>query len=136
MRVDVWGAITLQWRKEGIPIAGETNATLEVRALHLSDSGIYTLSAHNVTGSVVSAPVTVSVIGPPTLDPSDVLLNPSGGANLRLQVPLGFRIILEASTDLVQWAPVYDAISTNSSVTVVDAEKSNHRFYRSKYLSP
>ncbi|MFO1451696.1 MAG: FG-GAP-like repeat-containing protein [Opitutaceae bacterium] len=50
------------WRKDGVVIAGATGATYEVARAHPFDAGSYTVEAINPRGSVVSAPVAVTVV--------------------------------------------------------------------------
>jgi hypothetical protein len=50
------------WRKDGVVLAGATGATYEVARAHPFDAGSYTVEAINPRGSVVSAPVTVTVV--------------------------------------------------------------------------
>jgi hypothetical protein len=57
--------ILLQWTKNGVPIAGETNIFIAFNGLSYSDSGVYRLTATNAVGGVVSAPATLSVLPDP-----------------------------------------------------------------------
>lgn len=50
-----------QWRKNGQPLAGQTNSTLSVGPLSTPDSGNYTVLVANGTGSVTSSVVAVTV---------------------------------------------------------------------------
>lgn len=52
---------TLQWRKNGVDLPGETAATLELTSMTEADAAIYTLVATNAVGSRESAPAAVSV---------------------------------------------------------------------------
>lgn len=61
--------ITLQWRKDGVPLAGQTNSSLNFSPVRVSDAGNYTLVASNPGGSSTSAVATLTVIArnnPPT----------------------------------------------------------------------
>jgi hypothetical protein len=58
-------ALTYQWRKNGVAIAGATNATLAFAALVPGDSGSYTLVATNRDGSIESAPVALNITSSP-----------------------------------------------------------------------
>lgn len=50
-----------QWQKEGHPIAGATNKTLQISAAQAGDAGSYSLVVSNVLGIVVSPPVVMRV---------------------------------------------------------------------------
>ncbi|MCZ6698916.1 MAG: hypothetical protein O7D94_08315, partial [Planctomycetota bacterium] len=64
-----------QWHKDGVPIEGETDATLEVSAVLPDDAGAYSVVVTNDTdcGTATSDPATVSVLAPTavTSDPAD-----------------------------------------------------------------
>jgi hypothetical protein len=63
--------ITYQWRKNGTPIGGATNASYSIPSAVGGDSGAYTCVVTNDCGSQTSAVATVTVEVPPsiTLDP-------------------------------------------------------------------
>lgn len=53
--------ITLQWHKDGVPLAGRTNNSLNFSPVRQSDAGNYTLVASNPGGSSTSAVATLTV---------------------------------------------------------------------------
>lgn len=55
------GALSYQWRKDGIAILGETLATLELGSLSPADSAAYDCLVTSACGTVASAAATVSV---------------------------------------------------------------------------
>ena len=57
--------MSLQWGKNGAPIPGETNQTLVITNLDLSDTGSYELTASNALGQVTSTAVTLTVVTTP-----------------------------------------------------------------------
>ncbi len=79
-------------------------------------------------------------LGPPglKLTPQQLTVLPGQGVQMRLDVPVGVRVLVEASSDLVHWETVADQVSDSSLFTVQDsaASTSRSRFYRVKYLSP
>ncbi|HKX63005.1 MAG TPA: immunoglobulin domain-containing protein, partial [Verrucomicrobiae bacterium] len=54
--------LTFQWRRNGSPLAGQTNETLRLVDLEKSHSGQYTLRVHNEYGTATSAPVSIEVV--------------------------------------------------------------------------
>jgi hypothetical protein len=58
------GPLTFQWNKDGVAIAAATNATLTLRNLQTSDTGVYGVTVSNSLGSA-NASATLSVIIPP-----------------------------------------------------------------------
>ncbi len=57
--------LTLQWQKDGVDLAGETAATLDLTAGALSDSGNYALVVSNGLGSATSLPANIQFIPDP-----------------------------------------------------------------------
>lgn len=53
--------VSLQWRRNGVPIAGATGDTLAVRSAADADAGAYTVEATSFLGSVVSSPIQLTV---------------------------------------------------------------------------
>jgi hypothetical protein len=54
--------ITIQWLKDGTPLAGQTNTTLTVTNLYYTDAGNYQLRAANPVGTNNSATAVVKVL--------------------------------------------------------------------------
>ena len=53
---------SLQWRRNGVPLAGATESTLTIASAAMSDDGDYDLVASNPSGSQASHRVRVSVV--------------------------------------------------------------------------
>jgi hypothetical protein len=53
--------LSYQWRRNGVALPGQTNATIVLTNLTAGDSGDYTLAVSNVGGTAVSDPATVCV---------------------------------------------------------------------------
>lgn len=64
------GALSYQWRKNGLAIAGATNATFTINSLGLSDAGTYSVIVTNTLGastaSLTSSDATLTVSAAPT----------------------------------------------------------------------
>jgi hypothetical protein len=58
--------ITLQWLKNGSPVAGATNTLLTLSSVTFADAAAYRLSATNAAGTSNSAAATLTVVGPPS----------------------------------------------------------------------
>lgn len=56
-------APTLQWRKDGVNLAGQTASTLSLTNVQLDDAGDYSVVATNAEGSVTSNVATLTVTG-------------------------------------------------------------------------
>jgi hypothetical protein len=59
-------------------------------------------------------------------------VTPTNGLGFNLQAPLGFSYVIQASTDLINWQPFTNFISTNSIMFFRDWDFTNYsrRFYR------
>ncbi len=62
LSVEVTEGSEIQWYKDGQPIPGATGAELTLPSLGAGDAGVYTVSATNDGGRVVSKPAVVDVI--------------------------------------------------------------------------
>lgn len=55
------GPLAYQWRKDGVALAGATNATLTLSAVQTAQAGSYTVVVSNALGSVTSNAATLTV---------------------------------------------------------------------------
>ncbi|MEM7261729.1 MAG: LamG-like jellyroll fold domain-containing protein, partial [Planctomycetota bacterium] len=107
--------ISFQWRKDGVDLAGETNASLVVSPVSAPDAGTYDVVANNGCGTTNSAAATLTVNTPA----SATVAGPAGGACD------GDRVTLTASTlgtapITVQWRKngIDLAGETNATLTL------------------
>jgi hypothetical protein len=133
--VGVSGAIpiTYQWRKGGVPIAGETNPTYHVTAALPSHQGIYTVAVSNSFGGLISsaasvtvvadtiAPVIISAIGSTNTSVVTVDLYDATGINLtQAQTPGNYNIHLTAGGGTLTCTSAVAVVSgTNLVVTLM-----------------
>jgi len=86
------GAVPMsyQWRKNGVAIAGETNAFLTIPSAQLADEGVYDVIVTNFLGEAVSHLATLTVVlrTPPLilLHPSDQTVNRGSRADFSVTV--------------------------------------------------
>ena len=64
------GPFTYSWRRDGVVLSGQTNATLGLVNLRASDAGNYEVSVGYVGGAITAGPAVLTVVVPP---PSTVL---------------------------------------------------------------
>ncbi|MCB1069861.1 MAG: hypothetical protein H7A43_05540 [Verrucomicrobia bacterium] len=85
LELTVTGAppFSYQWRKDGVPLAGATNATLDFSYLLLSDAGSYDAVITNIYGGVTS--LTASV----TVDRTEPIILWTNPAPISYGTPLG-----------------------------------------------
>ena len=74
----------VQWYANSSPISGATNLRYVIPAATAANSGSYTLQVTNAAGTATSAPVTLTVQGPPTItsQPLGVSVSTGGSASL------------------------------------------------------
>src|SRR5207245_3147087 len=69
--------LSFQWRLNSVPMAGQTNATLVLGAVHPADAGAYDVTVSNLAGDTVSAAASLVVSTRPTLGSLMILTNRS-----------------------------------------------------------
>jgi len=111
--------LACQWLKNGAPLAGQTNSTLNVAAFQFTDCGSYQMVVTNSSGMV--ADVNFGMRG------DHFQFSVSGNANQT--------VVIEACTDLTNpvWVPLAtNTLSSGGSCIFVDAGASRQpvRFYR------
>lgn len=130
------GPLAYQWRKDGVDMPGSTHPTLALEAARMEDAGAYSVRVSNPSGSVTSGDAILRVVPAPSLAPSQWQHKPDGSAMLRLDVPIGMRTVLEASSDLRTWTVIADQVAAAALWEVADpaAATAPVRFYRLKLL--
>lgn len=121
-----------QWRFKGSEIPGATNATLTVNNVQLVNAGNYSVVAQNFIGSVASTNASLTIVPTGGWDP--VPLEVGGLWRWHFSGVSGRSVVIQASTNLVDW----QAVSTNSvgaaGVDFRDLQQTNYlyRFYRAQ----
>jgi predicted short-subunit dehydrogenase-like oxidoreductase (DUF2520 family) len=60
----------------------------------------------------------------------------NGETSFVLASPAGSALVVEASTDLVNWVVVGQIVNNPGAVKFVDESGANHRFYRARLANP
>jgi hypothetical protein len=120
--------LTLQWRRDGLPLPGATSLSLVLNPAALTDAGAYTLRATNAAGAATSLPATLTVLPRPA---ASVARTPDGLALISPAQPGRTYTVLESS-DLVHWAVVTNLLAAGSLVafTVEVGTDASQRFYQ------
>lgn len=93
--------VSYQWRKNGLDLAGATDASLRLASVQLGDAGHYSVLVSNPHGSVPSAEVTLAVLDRPTL--GEALNQP--GLTWETSGNRGWEVATEDSRDgLAAWS--------------------------------
>jgi hypothetical protein len=130
------GPLSYQWLFDGVAVAGATNAEMTLAQVQVANSlGSFKVVVSNAFGSIASTVATLTVTNPViTLSTSGGLgmSKGSGGFTFQLSVPIGVTYVVQASTDLLHWTPIYTNIAASASVAITDASALDFqkRFYR------
>ncbi len=121
-----------------VPLVG-TVSTLTITNINASDAAAYTVTVANGVGSVTSSSAVVLVANLSLTNLLTISASGSGmsvaGFKVQLTVPAGTNYVVEASSDLSAWTPIYTNIGTGSAVTCTDAAALHlpFRYYRAHY---
>lgn len=78
--------LSYEWRKNNLPISGQTNTTLTLGNVQTNDAGDFTLKLTNPYGSVTSAVAALTIIVPPAVTQHPVSTNLLAGTATALAV--------------------------------------------------
>ena len=113
-----------QWRQDGGNLQGATDATYTLANIQYNHGGVYSVVVSNFVGVVTNVIATVSVQSPLLL----VLDQASGMPNFRVTGRATQARVMEGSTNLTLWTPLY----TNSDPSVPIAYLDTNSYSRSK----
>lgn len=98
------GPLAYQWRRNGTPVPGATNAVFALTNAQPADAGAFGVVVSDVSGSVTSSPAVLSVAWPFQEDfqtyPNPVTITTPGVTN-------GWRIIFDAASGPVDFAATF-----------------------------
>lgn len=126
--------LSFQWRFKGRDLPGATNMFLDVVGAERADAGAYSVEVLNAVGRVCSSAAELTVFVPPLV--SEILSCGTVGDLIRLTVngDPGYLYWLEASTNLLQWAPVGPFEGNGiQDIGGGDAVEVPQRFYRLRW---
>jgi hypothetical protein len=117
-------APTYQWRRNGDNIVGATNTTYTIPILRFDHVGSYSVWVSNLVGEVINPIATISTETPLRAGLGEGGINLSGSATQTM--------VLELSTDLKQWVPIYTNTTPLLPVDYTDtnAPGRNEGYYR------
>jgi len=122
--------LTFEWRLDGRRLSGATNATLDLGHVQPSQSGLYQVVVRNFAGGVTNTIGQIRVALPIRLGQSLVASNQT--AYFRLSGPLSQSYLIQGSTNLWDWRPLYTNTSVSAELDFWDAQSPLFpgRFYR------
>ncbi|HEV7927968.1 MAG TPA: choice-of-anchor tandem repeat GloVer-containing protein [Verrucomicrobiae bacterium] len=129
------GSPTCQWQFDGADISNATNYTLAITNAQIADAGSYQAILTSTNGGTESSVVTLSITNVPATLPSTAgsLLYGNGQFSMVVTNLTGQgAVVIEASSDLVQWTPIYTNASGFGAAPFIDSTAGNYavRFYR------
>ena len=122
-----------QWHFNGAPLPGETGALLTLNNVSLGQTGNYSVTISNLFGGVSrSAMLSVNQPGPVNLLAGSRL--PDGRFQFSARGTAGSRVVIEFSSDMVQWQDLTIVVLTSERFTLndPDAGAQTQRFYRAR----
>jgi len=133
--------LVYQWQFDGANLTAATNATLVLNPVAAANAGSYDVVVTNAYGSVTSSTPTLSVLGVPVsfVTSSGSIQYSNGQFHLTLSGLTGQgSVLIEASTDLTQWTPVFTNPPGFGTIQFVDPATANFRsrYYRATTPGP
>jgi hypothetical protein len=101
-----------------------------------NDSGSYSVTVSNAYGSVTSSNVSLTVTLLPPVIASDRRIGTNGQFQFTVSAQVGSVVVIEASTNLIQWVPVHtNLIGQSGSFLFRELQTGvySHRFYRARF---
>jgi hypothetical protein len=121
--------LSCRWFCDGRLIAGATNRTLTLSNVQSNQAGLYTLAASNFVGMATGVVARLTVEGPFRLG---YALSQTQPIQFRLSGVGGRPFVVEATTNLAQWRPVWTNAEPNAPLNFLETEAGlfDWRFYR------
>jgi len=126
--------LSYQWRKDGVDIAGATNATYKLTLVQADQEGSYTVVLCNFVGSVTSAPpatLTVNAVAPGAVVvwggegyvtgtgyPEAIVPVEAQTGVVAIAAGPGYMLALKANGSVIAWDTVWDGFQHNVPVSV------------------
>ena len=133
LSVQAWGSgsLTYQWYKNGVAVAGGTNAVLELDDIQFTNAGLYSVVVSSGYGSVTNSPYEV-VVNPANVSIKicpDVVIQGTVGYSYVIQstTNLGDANSWLLETNLTLTSPVQNWNDNNTDTT---QPNNPHKFYR------
>jgi len=123
-----------QWRFNGVPVPGATNAIHALNNVNSGQAGNYSVVVSNPAGSIVGSGVlAVTQPVPATLISGSLL--PDGQFQFTVTGTAGARTLVEFSADLSQWQELATVVIAPGGVVVADPQAGTvaRRFYRARF---
>jgi len=119
-----------QWRRDGIALANETNATLQIPEVTFADAAQYSVVVHNDIDFTVSAEAALTVVMPEMVQRVHVEQT-GNGVRLIVAGPAACTYRVECTADFVAWEALGTVYNHSGTCEYLDTTPpSQRRFYR------
>ena len=119
-----------QWRRNGIALVNETNATLQIPEVTFADAGQYSVVVHNNVDFTVSAEAALTVAMPEMVQCVHVEQT-GNGVRLIVAGPAACTYRVECTADFVAWEALGTVYNHTGTCEYLDTTPSSpRRFYR------
>ncbi|HEV2436142.1 MAG TPA: hypothetical protein VG077_09090 [Verrucomicrobiae bacterium] len=130
MQMSAGEPLTYQWLRDGVPVPGATNATLNLPGMGLASAGEYTVTVCNAVGTVAAASAAVSIFS---------ITFTNGLAHLTVAAPDDSNFRIDYSDGLgtvANWQTMtnFTVMNGMSQITQTPPTGSPARFYRAVML--
>ena len=118
-----------------VPLVG-TVSTLTIPGVSGGDRGNYTVKVSNAAGSVTSQPAILLIVQDTVSNVVGIVTSSltmtTNGFHLQLLKPAQSNCVVDISTDLRNWTPVYTNTTSSTNVSYLDngATNASFRYYR------
>ena len=128
-------ALAYQWRCNGTNIAGATGSSytrLNAQAVH---AGGYSVVVTNSSGSVTSAVATLTLTPSVPLQFTSIAALPDGKVSLGLTGDPGFNVLLQTSTNLLDWSALTNLLNPTGTLSFTNEPAAGvpYQFFRARY---
>jgi uncharacterized repeat protein (TIGR03803 family) len=128
-------AQSCQWQFDGVNLTHATNDTLSIFNAQITNAGSYQAIVTNLNGATASALVTLSLTNVPVSFESGPGALQFGGGQLSFfltNLTGQGAIVIEASSNLIQWTPIYTNPAGFGAAQFIDSTAGNYpfRYYR------
>ena len=131
LQVEASGAapLTYQWRKDAVPVAGATNASLALNAVKAADAAGYSVVVTNAQGSATSAVAVISVVAAAV---APTFASPPGAQSATAGTDVTFAVVAAGTAPFTyQWLRGGQALpgATGATLTLRNVQKTDEGSY-------